>query len=102
MLLNVQGGFKHNAKAKKLKYHDITTSCSLVWNVQPPAPLTNLTAVCSTPTLVTSGEFVGATDGCACLDAQVGNLVSNVVAVAVGAGTCSPDFCATPTGTPTP
>ncbi len=100
LLFNVQGQFSQTTKSKKF-FNDVTGSCSLIWNVQPPGPLTSNTQ-CGNPVTVDSGEFLGTSVGCACVTAQIGQLITNTVTVAVGQdNSACTNFCPTPTATPT-
>jgi hypothetical protein len=93
---NAQGAYSVSAKGKK-SYRDVTSDLSLSWGIGP-SPVIQATA---SP----DGQFIGVSNGCACLTALIGNVLSCPVTIQVGTPgvSCdSPQLCPTPTTTPSP
>lgn len=90
---NIQETIQQSSNTRKL-YQDVTANGSLSWNISPPGIVQAPLASPYPP-----GEFFGIGDGCACVTAQIGNVVSCPVGIAVGSGACATPFpCPTPTG----
>jgi hypothetical protein len=100
---NVQQTIQQNTHTKKY-YLDVTSNGSLFWNISPAGILDP-----PQPSPFPPGQFVAVAQGCACITAQIANVVSCPVVVAVGgvATPCPPcqtdgQVCYGPTPTPTP
>ena len=89
--INVQQTLQQNGNTKKF-YGDVTSNGSLSWNVDHP----ELIALPAGPPFP-AGQFVALGQGCVCITAQIGNIVSCPVAVAIATLCATPDyFCPTP------
>jgi hypothetical protein len=101
--LNVQQTIQQSTNSRKF-FQDVTGNGSLSWNLAPPGLINP-----PQPSPFPPGQLIGVAAGCACVTAQIGNIVSCPVTVAVGgAAGCtpcpSPSLCPgpTPTATRTP
>jgi hypothetical protein len=94
--LNVQQTIQQTTKSKKF-YLDTTTNGSLFWNITGTGVLDP-----PQPSPFPPGQFVAVAPGCACITAQVANIVSCPIAVEIVGGSPCPVINPCPTPAPLP